>query len=232
MRPHCIVFLGPSLPRERARNILDAEYRPPAMRGDILRAADDGALVIGLIDGVFFQESAVSHKEILEVLGRRVRVVGASSMGALRAAELDTLGMEGVGEVYRLYRKGILVSDDEVALVFDPSSFVPLSEPLINIRCTIRRAVAEGVVSRDEGAVFLAAARSLYFPDRTYGEICEASAGGVSEEVLSRFLAFARTRAHDLKAEDAVIALETIRTILFEAGPRSRNNSDASTGIP
>ncbi|MDD1718002.1 MAG: TfuA-related McrA-glycine thioamidation protein [Methanoregulaceae archaeon] len=225
MKQHCIVFLGPSLPRERAQKILDAEYRPPAMRGDILRAAGDGALVIGLIDGVFFQESAVSHKEILEVLMRGVRVVGASSMGALRAAELDTLGMEGVGEVYRLYRTGILVSDDEVALVFDPSSYAPLSEPLINIRCTIRRAVAEGVVTHDDGEVLLAAARSLYFPDRTYGEICDASAGKVRQEVLSGFLAFARTRAHDLKAEDAIIALETIRAILFEAGSQDLHSS-------
>ncbi len=214
MKQRCIVFLGPSLAREKAREILDAEYRPPAMRGDILRAAHDGAILVGLIDGVFFQESSVSHKEILEVLGMGIRVVGASSMGALRAAELDIFGMEGVGEVYGLYRRGTLVSDDEVALVFEPESFIPLSEPLINIRCTIRRAIGEGNISRYEGDAFLEAARSLYFPDRTYPEICRLAAEIVGTEIASGFLEFTRNRAHDLKAEDAVLALERIREIM------------------
>ena len=91
-----IVFLGPSLEREAAEKILPAEYLPPAKRGDLLRAAQDGAGIIGLIDGVFHQESAVAHREILAALKKGVRVVGASSMGALRAAEMDTLGMTGI----------------------------------------------------------------------------------------------------------------------------------------
>ncbi len=101
-----IVFLGPSLDRPSAEEILAAEYRPPAKRGDILRAVDDGATIIGLIDGVFHQESAVAHREILQAVKRGVRVVGSSSMGALRAAEMDTLGMVGIGEVYRITRAG------------------------------------------------------------------------------------------------------------------------------
>ncbi|NTV54645.1 MAG: hypothetical protein HGA73_04195, partial [Syntrophaceae bacterium] len=108
-----IVFLGPSLERATAETILAAEYRPPAKRGDLLWAVQDGAEVIGLIDGVFHQESAVAHREILTAIKKGVRVVGASSMGALRAAEMDTLGMTGIGEVYQMYRSGDLISDDE-----------------------------------------------------------------------------------------------------------------------
>ena len=115
-----IVFLGPSLERAAAEKILSAEYRPPAKRGDLLAAAGDGATIIGLIDGVFHQESAVAHREILAAIKQGVTVIGASSMGALRAAEMDTLGMVGIGEMYRMYKSGELESDDEVALVFDP----------------------------------------------------------------------------------------------------------------
>ncbi len=97
-----IVFLGPSLDRESAERILPAEYRPPAQRGDVLGAVRDGATIICLIDGVFHQESAVGHREILSAIKGGARVIGASSMGALRAAEMDTLGMEGVGEIYRM----------------------------------------------------------------------------------------------------------------------------------
>ena len=134
-----IVFLGPSLDLPAAEKILPAEYRPPAKRGDLIAAVHDGATIIGLIDGVFHQESAVAHREILTAIKQGVKVVGASSMGALRAAEMDTLGMVGIGEIYRMYKNGELESDDEVALVFDPSSGLALSEPLINIRFTLKR---------------------------------------------------------------------------------------------
>ena len=118
--PKIIVFLGPSLDLPSAKKILDAEYRPPAKRGDILDAIADKADIIGLIDGVFHQDCAVAHREILAAVKKGIKVIGASSMGALRAAEMDTLGMVGIGKIYRMYKEGTLVSDDEVALVFDP----------------------------------------------------------------------------------------------------------------
>ena len=86
MKP--VVFLGPSLPGAAARMILDADYRPPAQRGDILGAARDGARLIGLVDGFFHGVPAVWHKEILFALEQGAQVWGAASMGALRAAEL------------------------------------------------------------------------------------------------------------------------------------------------
>ncbi|WP_067052482.1 TfuA-related McrA-glycine thioamidation protein [Methanofollis ethanolicus] len=211
--PEIIVFLGPSLDREEARAILDADFRPPAARGDIRKAADEGARIIGLIDGVFFQACSVAHREVLYALRKGARVLGASSMGALRAAELDSLGMEGVGEVYQAYRDGALVSDDEVALVFDPESGTPLSEPLVNIRWTIRKAEEEGVVNAAEGTALLESARALYFPERTYEAVCDGATAAIGEEKAGQFLAFARTDGVDRKREDAVLCLRRIREI-------------------
>src|SRR5512137_1082988 len=114
--PKIVVFLGPSLPIEKAYQILQAEYRSPAKRGDIFRASEEGAEIICLIDGVFFQECSVAHKEVIYALEAGAKVLGASSMGALRASELDVYGMEGVGAIYKAYKSGQLVSDDEVAL--------------------------------------------------------------------------------------------------------------------
>jgi hypothetical protein len=163
-----IVFLGPSLEQSAAEKILPAEYRPPAKRGDLIAAARDGATIIGLIDGVFHQESAVAHREILTALQNDIKVIGASSMGALRAAEMDTLGMVGIGAVYRMYKSGELESDDEVALVFDPSSGLALSEPLINIRFTLKLALDSGIIDADVYDALLLSARSLFYPRRTY----------------------------------------------------------------
>ncbi len=205
-----IVFLGPSLEREAAEQILSAEYRPPAKRGDLLRASEEGAAIIGLVDGVFHQESAVAHREILAAVKKGVRVVGASSMGALRAAEMDTLGMVGIGEVYRMYKSGELVSDDEVALVFDPETGLSLSEPLVNIRFTFRAAEQEGIISAAEHAALLAAARSVFYPQRTYPKIVSSACNSLDAGTKERFLGWVQEHAVDRKRLDAIEALEYI----------------------
>jgi hypothetical protein len=216
--PGIIVFLGPSLPHDEAAEILPATFLPPARRGDIPAAVDEGARVIGLIDGVFFQDCSVGHREILDAIARGVRVVGASSMGALRAAELDMLGMEGVGKVYRLYRDGTLVSDDEVALVFDPETGTALSEPLINIRCTIANAEEKGIIGGEAARKLLSVAQSVYFPERTWDRIVELAEGNVDPAVLYRFSEFIRDNAVDQKRDDAIAALHRLREIGEELG--------------
>jgi len=211
-----IVFLGPSLDLTAAEKILSAEYRPPAKRGDLLAAVHDGATIIGLIDGVFHQESAVAHREILTAIKKGVRVVGASSMGALRAAEMDTLGMVGIGEIYWMYKSGELESDDEVALVFDPSSGLALSEPLINIRFTLKRAREEGIIDAAEHDALLASARSVFYPQRTYRTIVSQTNDTVDTKTQERFLVWVEKGQCDQKREDAVEALEYIRKIAGE----------------
>jgi len=212
-----VVFLGPSLPEAEAREILDADYRPPAKRGDLFKAAKEGAEVICLIDGVFFQDCSVAHKEVLYALDNGVKVIGASSMGALRASELDVYGMQGVGEIYEAYKRGEFVSDDEVALIFDPYSFEPLSEPLVNIRHNLKIAVKEGVLNEEGSQVLLQEAMSLYFPERTYDKIINACKGRVAEELLERFMSFIDTRRCDLKKEDAIKAIRRASELVDEA---------------
>jgi hypothetical protein len=212
-----VVFLGPSLPEARAREILAADFRPPAKRGDICRAAREGAEIICLIDGVFFQDCSVAHKEVLYALERGAKVIGASSMGALRAAELDVYGMEGVGEIYQAYKRGDLVSDDEVALIFDPLTFEPLSEPMVNIRHNLARAVEDDVIDPQVYDILLEAAVSLYFPHRTYERMIKACEGLISEEILERLQRFIREGRRDLKMEDAKTALQRARKLADES---------------
>jgi hypothetical protein len=211
-----IVFLGPSLETTAAEKILPAHYLPPAKRGDLLAAVQDEATIIGLIDGVFHQESAVAHREILSAIKKGIRVIGSSSMGALRAAEMDTLGMVGIGKIYQMYKSGELESDDEVALVFDPSSGMALSEPLINIRFTLRLARDSGVIDSDTQEALLAAARSVFYPQRTYRTIVYQAVDAIDEKARERFLQWVKTNACDQKRDDAVAALEYIRKIVGE----------------
>src|SRR5262249_41220362 len=146
-RPRVCLFTGPSLPAadmEAEFRHVDADVvvRPPIEQGDVLRLAHRLPDVIGIVDGQFFHAPAVLHREILFALERGVRILGAASIGALRAAELDSFGMEGIGEIYRRYRTGIIDSDDEVAVLHGPAAdeFRPLTEALVTIRHNLGRA--------------------------------------------------------------------------------------------
>src|SRR5262249_39035557 len=113
-----IVFLGPSLSVKEARQILPrAIYFPPVRCGDILRTMRLNPKMIVIIDGFFEHTAAVWHKEILLAIEKGIIVIGASSMGALRAAELYNYGMIGHGKIYEDFKKNILEDDDEVAVM-------------------------------------------------------------------------------------------------------------------
>jgi TfuA protein len=214
--PEIVVFLGPSLSRARAEQIIEADFRPPAKRGDIYLAARQGAKIILLIDGVFFQECSVAHKEVIYALQAGARVVGASSMGALRACELDIYGMVGVGKIYEAYKSGHLVSDDEVALIFDPFSWEPRSEPLVNIRFNLDLAWKKGVISASCKDRLFNCALAQYFPDRTYESMLSDARATVAEEELQRFREFLATEKRDFKMEDALLALERVKGMAEE----------------
>src|ERR1700722_7996310 len=129
-----VVFLGPSLPLDEARAILPgAVYLPPAKQAHLLSAVGiHRPNVIGLIDGEFGQSLSVWHKEILFALSRGVAVYGASSMGALRAAETAAFGTRGIGRIFEMYASGELTDDDEVALShgLDDAGYRKTSEPM------------------------------------------------------------------------------------------------------
>jgi hypothetical protein len=132
-RSDVIVFLGPSLPVAEARRILKADFRPPARQGDVFRALVDRPRVIALIDGVFESVPSVWHHELLAAQAAGVHLFGASSMGALRAAELPGV-ITGVGEIARRYRRGEWEDDGLVALLHADAShgFKPMTLPWVN----------------------------------------------------------------------------------------------------
>jgi hypothetical protein len=97
-----VAFLGPSLPAAEALRIVpEVDIWPPICQGDLTTVVERlRPRAVLIVDGAFSQSLSVWHKEILHALHLGIRVVGASSTGALRAAELDRFGMEGVGEIY------------------------------------------------------------------------------------------------------------------------------------
>lgn len=208
-----IIFTGPSLHPDDAKKILNADYRPPVARDDILIALKDKPEVIGIIDGVFHQKPAVSHKELLKALDSGVKVVGGSSMGALRASELDELGMIGVGMVYDAYKTGKIESDDDVAVVFNPKNMEQLSEALVTINYNFERACKKGLISQEELENLNKAAKATYYPKRTYKLILKNSNLETSKKVT--LMEFIKEKGKNIKREDALLVLRYIKENLI-----------------
>lgn len=134
------VFVGPSL---RGGDLPGSSFckMPPARRGDLLALRKSPSPVLILADGLWGTVPAVSHHEIQEIIRRGIAVLGCSSIGAIRAAELECVGMMGCGSVFERFRSGELVRDDEVALLHAPSefSYVPITFALVEFRDTCAR---------------------------------------------------------------------------------------------
>lgn len=207
-----IIFTGPSLHPRDAEKILKADYRPPVGRDDVLKALIDKPHIIGIIDGVFHQKPAVSHKELLKALKSGVIVVGGASMGALRASELDDFGMIGVGTVYKAYKNGEVESDDDVAVVFNPESMEQLSDALISMNYNFQKARDKGLISQADLENLLRTAKSIFYPKRTYEQVLIDS--NISEEKKKTLKLFLAKERKDIKRQDAILVLKRIKRIL------------------
>lgn len=206
-----IIFTGPSLSPEEGLKILNADYRPPVKRNDILKAINDSPDIIGIIDGIFHQSPAVGHKEILEAIKKGITVVGGGSMGALRASELDSLGMIGVGYVYNEYASGNIESDDDVAITFDIYTGETMSEALVNITYKLTEAVKNEIINQKEKEKMISIAKSIYYPNRTYYNILKES--NLSEDKKEELRDFI-VKTIDIKKQDAIAVLKYIRDLL------------------
>ena len=220
------VFIGPSITQDDARQELDAIYLPPVSEGDITRlASTENPQAIGIIDGYFENVPSVWHKEILFAMKRGIHVFGASSMGALRAAELHQFGMEGVGAIFEAYRDGLIEDDDEVAVTHGPAElgYPALSEAMVNIRRTLSDALSDSVIGQASYERLEELAKALPYKDRSYANLMDlAREYGLDRHELDAFSFWLPNGRADQKQEDAVQLLRTLRLrIKGEVAPKS-----------
>jgi hypothetical protein len=205
-----VLFAGPSV-YGLDLDLLGITLRHPAKQGDVIAAVRDGATAIGLVDGYFGGAAAVWHKEILYALSLGVRVLGSSSMGALRAAECAAYGMEPVGEIAEAYASGRLDDDAAVALVHAPPEFgsQPMSEPLVDAVATIAQLRRLELVTAGEAHSLRLSAKECFFGDRTPEAIAEGAGLGAERETEMALLY--RLHHVSLKQRDARLLVVKLR---------------------
>lgn len=168
-----VVFAGPSVYGRKAELFAGLDMRPPAGRGDVLRATAEGVPAIGLIDGLYETRAAVWDKELLFALWSGIPVFGAASMGALRAAECAAFGMIGVGGIFAEYARGLRASDADVAVMHAPAEldWQPLTLALVDAEAALAAMVVDGLISPAEHRPLVERARDMHFKVRTWDAI-------------------------------------------------------------
>jgi hypothetical protein len=212
-----VIFAGPSLPPAARPADPALEWRPPVKQGEVYEAALSRPAIIGIIDGYFEVTPTVWHKEILWAMAQGLHVYGSASIGALRAAELCSFGMTGVGRVFAAYRDGTLTDDDEVAVLHGPEElgYPALTEAMVNIRATLDQAVANRVVNGRLAAAFIEISKALFYKERSWDAMLRlATARGLPSMLLDNLAAWLPRGRIDQKRVDAIEMVAGIRAHL------------------
>lgn len=212
MIENIVVFVGPSLSAKEVRELCPcAIIKPPARKGSVYELIGCGVDKAVVIDGIFYSAPSLWHREILAAMQSGIRVYGASSLGALRAAELEPYGMTGIGWIYNRYLDGAIDGDDEVSLLHlsDQYGYRGLSMPLVNLRMNLERASKLGIVSSGEASIIFSEFKSHPFYNRTEELFLKAprlkEVRSISDGSLLRLF---RHHWIDIKAIDARLALK------------------------
>jgi len=141
----------------------------PCKQSDILNhlLLDNLGRII-IADGFYKSVPAPWHKEILIAIKEGVEVIGTSSLGALRAAELDKYGMIGFGKVYS-YMKEELRDDSEVALIHEVSTskYRPITLAHVEVVFWIRYCLDLKLITDDQAVAIIDISANTFFEKRT-----------------------------------------------------------------
>jgi hypothetical protein len=208
------VFVGPTLDEKERPRDWDVEYLPPVEQGQVHALIKKSPEAIGIVDGRFHDIPAVWHKEILWALREGVPVYGSASMGALRAAELASFGMQGIGKIYEQYKDGSIEDDDEVAVAHagQEDGFLQISDAMVNIRANLSNALEQDCIGEVTYEHLLSIAKQTFYAQRNLGlTLSEGRASGLPNQEIDALQMFLKGNLIDQKKNDAISMINAMR---------------------
>lgn len=219
-----LVFAGPSmtrpLPPVSGKEII---FFPPAGQCDVMSAVHRlSPDVVVIADIRVWPGMSVLHKELIWVLAQGVRIIGTAAGGALRAAELAFCGMKGHGRVYEMTAAGLIEDDAEVFSTWEKNGtgYTRLTEPFVNIRATLELPKVRKSIGEDGADAVLAAARAIYYKDRTFSALEAGLAdAGINAKRITILMERLKEHYCDIQSEDLADTLERISEANFLPAP-------------
>jgi hypothetical protein len=191
------------------------DARPPATRGALTAALRAGYRTIGFIDGAIDARERLPLRELRDALDTPgVTLFGCASMGAIRAVQLESLGMIGRGRIYRLFRRGILADSDEVFVLHAPAAlrYRCLTLPLVNIRYTLRAMRRAGHLPRADEREVIGYMRDVPWFDRDRHSLSAAVYAIRGGSRCTRFMQAFDLMYRDVKQEDALSLVSCLQS--------------------
>jgi hypothetical protein len=211
-RKSVLVFAGPSLKMETKLKYPQYEFRPPALQGDIANAVEFSTHThLIIIDGFYKSVPSIWHKEIIYAIENGKMVIGAGSLGAIRAAELSCYGMLGRGKVYNWYKEGKITRDPDVAVGHGSAEedYRCFTIPIVNIKSTLEQSGNSYTSSDIESTLNIA--RSIFFERRTMRSLCKKIESS-NIATKKKMLVDLNNHYIDQKQEDCDEVLEWVTT--------------------
>lgn len=204
------IFTGPTLDKKTIlENLRSAIIHPPVARDDLFNISFSEGDKVLIIDGYFETRPSVAHFEIIDLIENGVAVFGASSMGALRAAELQDIGMVGIGKIFEMYFSQQIDGDDEVALLHS-EDFVPLSVPLIDLRILLQTLVQQEQIRPEISEKIISSLGEYAYQERSWSLLKKIISQHTKEQeqkcIFENF-----TPENSQKRKDALLALELVQ---------------------
>lgn len=207
MNTRPVVFLGPSLSRPCAREILDADYRPPIQSGDLDAIATPSTVVI--VDGQFGPSTTLTFSEVRRAIDRKLVLWGAASTGAMIAAGLPDR-MTGLGWVFEAFRDGRIRAIDDISVLYRPDTLAPLTIPIVSVMRWLERLVETGRICAATACDAVTGVRRIPLPRRDIDTIHVTLAAILGAARYDALLAASGGEIGNVKAEDAILALRSI----------------------
>lgn len=205
--PRPLVFGGPSLSMVPPQLLTGFEVRPPIKRGELTALQGEPPRTVLVVDGLFGGSMAVTPLECRQLLSLGWRLLGCSSIGALRASELWSAGMIGVGTIYHLLRLEKIPADADVAVAYEAGSWQELGASVVHVR-----AIAARLTSAISAAELVHAARRIHWLERGWADVLKAwGALGVDSQTLAKAKAMSVNEALHPKKLDALEAIRLMR---------------------
>ncbi|WFU53624.1 TfuA-like protein [Bradyrhizobium pachyrhizi] len=200
--PRKLVFIGPSLSATE-RPDAKVEYLGPVRHGSLFSLPLGPGDIVLIVDGVYQHFAPLRHKEIMAHLAMGVRIFGAASFGALRAAELRDVGAIPLGKVARAYCDGTVSDDSEVAVLHSPyDHHSRLTVPLVSVRFAVADLLERRRLDADAAQGIICLLSDVHFTLRSLDvmrQILDRAGFAPQAELLLQEL----RGKPDVKAEDA-----------------------------
>jgi hypothetical protein len=198
---------------EAIKKILpDAEVCGPIKRSDLLADIAERVNIVGIIDGEFQQSFAVSPTNIRDALRHGLKIYGSSSMGAMRAAELDCCGMIGCGKIYETIKATPYFKDDHLGQVFNPGTYAS-HVAFVDLALGLEQLYRDGSVTSKDMRTLRRHYEALHFSERSMAELkARLRKPGPQQARLLRVLDTVSRRIRSTKTLDGITLLKRIKS--------------------